>query len=268
MRIYIILGLILGGIFAFMFFQTPFIVFLLAGGSSMITIILTVIIIKIFPKRFWPTVVNIYEDRFGGLAITKSERARRIIKDGKEMYSFIDGFKIKAPKSDCVISGNPNIVNIYTPDGLNHFPLKPEIATGYIKKTVPVEGKPNMIQDIEEPILEKGKLKLLNEDQRIFLADQIIANKKATTPPITRLQQIMPLMAVIIPAVLLIGLFVIAVKVLPDYMNEVSGEFKSINADTRMTIEDFRETMKGTVFWKEQPEPVEPPEEEEEEPPF
>lgn len=226
MKNHMILGIIVVLLFGIIFTSVVplpggIIIFFLLASSSLVTVI-GVVLIKEMSRRMFPVRVRFWEERDGSVVITEDTRAKRVKKDNVEYYETIGGRLIKAPLRKNIIRGERgNFIDLVIADEMV-LPFKPTIR-------IDEDGKDG-----------KAKFNIIPEDQRVWLANQIEANTKVTEPPLSRLQQIMPVVTLITAVGLIIGMFIVVVDQWPKFMKEMVVE---TTAPVRDAAQDFTESV-------------------------
>lgn len=93
----------------------------------------------------------------------------------------------------------------------------------------------------------KAKFKIIPEDQRVWLSNQIEGNVKVTTPTPSKWMMAMPIISVLAAVGVLIGLFIIAADVYPKYMDEMSQNLRTERARTQQLTNEFNDDVDRLV---------------------
>lgn len=250
MKNHLILSIIVGMMYTVLFVATApipagIVIFFLTFVSSIVTII-GVVVVRELAKRMWPVRMRIWEERYGGVVITDDTRVKRVTskKTDIDYYETIGGKLIKAPQKKHIIRGERgNFADVVKMDKCV-FPFMPKFS-------IDDDGKDG-----------KANLNIIPEDQRTWLANDLEANIKVTTPMQSKWVMVLPILTVITTVGLLIGLFIIAADTYPKYMDEMAKNMKQERASMEKTVDKFSDNLDRIMVSSKEPYV-----EEEEEPP-
>lgn len=200
---------IVGIIVTVSFLFVPFAIFFIALVGGIISAIM-IFIARTMSRRMFPTRIRVWEKRANGFTVTIDTRAKRIKHKGLDKYELMSGGMIKAPSKFMIIRGDrDNYLDIYTPDGYNLFPI-----------------------DFKDMTI--GKLSIMDENAREWLAHEIVRNKEITKPPATRLQEFMPILVIATTGIVLMVMIVAFMQYFPQFVsdmtNVMTGQINAMNA--------------------------------------
>lgn len=212
MKYQIIPVIILALITMLIYMFVPTVIFFIGLIGAVLASIILIMAFKVLSKRMFPTVVRIWEQRANGFTIVENTRGKRIKQGGVEKYELISGKKIKSPSKSFIIKGdNDSFIDIFTPDGINYFPM-------------------NFNR------IDVGKISVLDEDSREWLAHEIVRNKEITKPPMTRLQEFMPILVIATTGIVLMVMIVAFMQYFPEFVAKMTQTMTSqINVMSNIT---------------------------------
>lgn len=206
----IFLGIVAAMAYAMLFvFLAPIpevglLLFMLVFIVSIVSIMGVVFVTQIGSKVMFPVKLRLWEDRFGEPIITMDTRAKRIFKgkNKEEHYVTVSGRMLKAPERKNVIRGEKgSFIDLITTDGKVFLPFVPDLDT--------------------------KNLKSINEDQRVWLANQVEENIKITTPPLDTLGRVLPVISMVTAIVLILVTFIVFTDQMPKFMEETAEVMKA-----------------------------------------
>lgn len=206
----VVIGAVLGVVgFFFLPIQSFFFSFI-----GVVISIMGIMIHKIIKERTYPCEIRIWERRFGKPTIVEVTRAKRITKEGFEMYSCLNRTKFKAPERENIIaSPKGHFIDMFKLSNNQYQPMKHDFQL----KTI----------------------KIVPDDDVRTLADLTIKTVEATKPIEDRLMKFMPIMLIAVTGIILVIMMITFMQYFPEFVKEVTSVMSAQIDALRQTTSEF-----------------------------
>ena len=221
MNAYLLLMLIVSAILGMVFVAVPLPYFII-GFVVFLMVAVSVLLIKKFAEKLYPIKIRVWGQRFGSLTIKKESLARERKTKDATFYELLDGTKIKKPESanENTIKGHGEIdyIDLYTPNDRDYFVLTKEMAD------------------------KSGKLKVVPEDDRVWLAEHIAINHEVTTKKwVEQIPLIVSASMLIVVGIIMFMLISSTMQIYPDYYaktTQTTAQYLNQLSKAVKTLED------------------------------